>query len=1712
MKKLITLLGMIWLMWGAASAQNCNLKVQFTITPASCYNNGKVAYALFDADNNIVTSASELGLHDVRIYYKVNEGDSAHYGHFYTGGWDTLTIDFGTYVIGVEGLCSDGGSGWIKADTHQVMNIPTTYVTPTVESFYNLAADTTAYGKRPSSDCINTGRVQLILKDGKLPYYVTIKDFTTGDTLRIDTITQRQYSGNKENLYNYKDYYSFDSLPPGTWVFSVVDGCHYGLPNHTQEVEVSAIPWLVSIQSTSQSGLYVDSLSTRYVNVAVNINNPALHFANSSINKRYWHNLVNMPQMAEYRINYGGSLGASEWRPVPPLTGYTGYGANYCRVTLRDTILAKACEDILGNTLTLEWKDKCHDTIISKTFIFQKPLNYSVSSINETDSIVDHGCGIEDYNHTLYHSINIRNINNFGQWNGAFTQPLYWVYIDVDRGDTITIDTISTLGQISYLTDSIVESKPYYGSFRTTPRTIKVKRVLMSDGCGELFSRTDNLTFKTTHTTGHDEWQSSYTFPNYSCSVPRKINVFYPGEESDLLDGTIVRLITSPNDNFYNFEATYDTSSHSWTITRSNPDNNIPIIGSASGNNIYLEDPSLPGGTYTFEIIFKCGSYTKSHNITPSYIPDWTLTTGNAKCITNSRSITLTGTNYKGAPSADIDGTIIRLVSSPYNNRYNFEAVYSTTAKKWTFTTPPLAVASLTNSNPTTNVPINAIFSSVGLPNGTYEFVIITPCSTYTKTVNAQFSEMVSYDLVETPEYTIDDECVLSYVTYTNGQFEKHFYQTATVPDQDFVLVPELTEDAPTYFQIISGPLGGYDGAVHVLGEPIRISMPGTFVVNVRSTQTYAANPASNCYVNYFDTIVYDRNTVEFDYAVALLCEPGSTHGNVFVGGANGIEPYTYTLYRNADKQGPVLGTNTTGIFENIEMSPTEDMSCLVQDQCGAYFHINLRPKTWSELQRVWFDGGMTVTSSCEGGTICVNAISIGSILHYNWIGPNGFSSTEAHSCVTIPRGGEEGWYKVHIVNSGCGDDFYDSIYLHIERSPWVEIASDTTLCPGSPIEIKMVPKSPNTTDNVTFTMVIENIHEKITHNFSLAPGDTARYTITPLTNTKVYALNINDGTCNYADADDTMHVNIYHLHPYTVTTHHDTICYGTTANLSALSSLDPPYALRWYRDYNHTDLVREDSLFTADALSSMTLPDLTNDTIFYIVVENEEYCPTTYGKPTHTLNMTDGETELSLGHTYRFYDSGGPSANYGTNEHFTHTFSSTDGKPVTIKFESFSFNNNAHLFIFTGQDVTPDSLLYDLTAGKANPGTIVSHGDALTCYFVSSTSRAAGWNAIVEHEPAKVIAKVYPKNEITYYDTVCQSRTHTYADPYHIAPAVTSMESLNNVVRKHGTYIFSNVLTDSDLHGCDSTVNFLMTVNIPPRHDTTVIITNFQNGYPWHDSLYTQSGAHTHYIALEDGCDSLDILYIVVLNIDTSDNGICPGDSTDLTISVTRREIQVTNDVIPRTPRVGDVLCTDGYTLHPDSFLLSGKTAMGVVVSVDLETGYGRAIALSNAYTTTLRWAYNKHAATHSMIPATTFDQAMEDMNGAGNTDEILRTAKVAGGASTNTATNAPAAHYCKLYNHNTYKVGTDSLGWYLPSAGEMQIIYCNRVALNNTLNKLNELDSRNTSLTAGHYWTSTEYNNNASWYFHSGGYLQYNGTKTSGYNVRAMIQFPLP
>ena len=405
--------------------------------------------------------------------------------------------------------------------------------------------------------------------------------------------------------------------------------------------------------------------------------------------------------------------------------------------------------------------------------------------------------------------------------------------------------------------------------------------------------------------------------------------------------------------------------------------------------------------------------------------------------------------------------------------------------------------------------------------------------------------------------------------------------------------------------------------------------------------------------------------------------------------------------------------------------------------------------------------------------------------------------------------------------------------------------------------------------------------------------------------------------------------------------------------------------------------------------------------------------------------------------------------------------------------------------------DLPYDKLLHNVTFHVTGPGNDTLYDTLKTVNGCDSIQT--------------VILHVRQPEEIDIYDTVCQSQTHSYTGPLQpVAAAIFGQTTLDSLVRVSG-HIFKEKVYLKDALGNDSTVNFYFTVNPWTRKDSTVTVTNWQGAsYNWHDSLYTEPGSHAFYTQETDGCDYLDVLHLVILDIDTSDNEICLGDSSNLKVSVTKREMTAYSDLIPYVPYIGDVLCTDGTVLGVDSFLNSGKTAKGVVFYVDEEEGYGRAIALSNAYSnSSMLWSSNR--VQYSTTTYTTYSQASQDMNGKANTNNMIN-------KYSNTASYVPAAHHCYYYNHTTYGTGTQPQGWYLPAAGEMILIYGNRIELNKTLNKLRTQNTNNTLLYNNTYWTSSEYNNNYAWYFLNTGNLNYTYKNNNNYYARPVIQFPLP
>lgn len=229
----------------------------------------------------------------------------------------------------------------------------------------------------------------------------------------------------------------------------------------------------------------------------------------------------------------------------------------------------------------------------------------------------------------------------------------------------------------------------------------------------------------------------------------------------------------------------------------------------------------------------------------------------------------------------------------------------------------------------------------------------------------------------------------------------------------------------------------------------------------------------------------------------------------------------------------------------------------------------------------------------------------------------------------------------------------------------------------------------------------------------------------------------------------------------------------------------------------------------------------------------------------------------------------------------------------------------------------------------SAIPDLITSNGNELSLYFTSGMSAGAGWSAIVQHEPGIAIADVYEKNHVTLYDEVCQSHSLPYDDLYHITPDVVSQSELNEAVKKAGTHIFNHNFVGAAANGCDSVVTFILTVNSPPHHDTTVVTSNFElngNPYIWKGHAYDTTGRYSEIIHTANGCDSLDIINLIILIIDTTDNEICRGETTTMGVMVTTPKLTWQENEIPAVMAPGDVLCSDGSVIRVDSFLRSTK------------------------------------------------------------------------------------------------------------------------------------------------------------------------------------------
>ena len=169
-------------------------------------------------------------------------------------------------------------------------------------------------------------------------------------------------------------------------------------------------------------------------------------------------------------------------------------------------------------------------------------------------------------------------------------------------------------------------------------------------------------------------------------------------------------------------------------------------------------------------------------------------------------------------------------------------------------------------------------------------------------------------------------------------------------------------------------------------------------------------------------------------------------------------------------------------------------------------------------------------------------------------------------------------------------------------------------------------------------------------------------------------------------------------------------------------------------------------------------------------------------------------------------------------------------------------------------------------------------------------------------------------------------------------------------------------------------------------------------------------------------------------------------------------------------------------------SLQTSGEIADGVVV---VEGGKVLVVAPTEADSAGILWS----SAAVSGGATTTSDRvtAMNDWNGKTNTASII--SKSTSTAVTNTAAYAPG--FCNLYSRaNANGKGLTAGKWWLPSVGEMMMIYANMTKINYCLS----LITGATQLLETWYWMSTEYSASTAWILYlSRGYLGTWTTKAS-------------
>ncbi|MBN2787065.1 MAG: gliding motility-associated C-terminal domain-containing protein [Paludibacteraceae bacterium] len=461
------------------------------------------------------------------------------------------------------------------------------------------------------------------------------------------------------------------------------------------------------------------------------------------------------------------------------------------------------------------------------------------------------------------------------------------------------------------------------------------------------------------------------------------------------------------------------------------------------GNQIHFELTDASGKVY-LDTILLIPPKPQLPQPTPPIPLKWTMSNSISNSVACS-GVPL-GTVFLNVNCANIpDSAEVEFSQTP--NGYNFTAKYNLATREWLFNPSSFTDFTITQSTYDPSLcksSIGLVFNEL-LRYGSYKYIIKwrtnsgkDTTTTVQQTIANNFGRyMVSEELSFTTKKTCQGT-----IYYPKAQVLSWIYGDE-----------ENKKAVPTKFRVISGNVTGYEinGGLSTVGfcnsDSLLITKPGRYIVQA-FYNPYGANAPNAtlaaCTVS-LDTINYVIQTLSFQDYYGYLC--ADTHSSTIRGSVtviakegSGVPPYRYDLYSGSNAEGQLIGSNTTGVFNDITVT-SANFYVRVEDQCLSSFGVAIPLSPVITTDAVFGD-----RSVCKGSVAHLQGKMIGTTnqVSYLWTGSNGFSSTNRQ--IVTPPIVVPSTFSLEI--SGLGCRIFDSIT--VEPVDKINVYYEDLLCQGS--------------------------------------------------------------------------------------------------------------------------------------------------------------------------------------------------------------------------------------------------------------------------------------------------------------------------------------------------------------------------------------------------------------------------------------------------------------------------------------------------------------------------------------------------------------------------------------------------------------------------------------------------------------------------------------